>query len=390
MKILFLAPQPFFSNRGTPIAVRAALEALAEDGHEIDLLTYFEGEDVTISGVRIFRIDRPRFVRTVPIGVSWQKVPCDLAMWRAARRLVADGAYDVVHAVEEAAFIALALKRVHGIPYVYDMDSRMSAQIEERSRWLRPIAYVFAALERLAIRRSAGVLAVCRALVDYARPYQPGGNVALLPDMPMNTAGASQSEELASVGGTKIVYVGNLEEYQGIQLLLDGFELVQGRHPDARLVIIGGSSAHIEMYRTRAGSLSEQGRVLFLGPRPLAKLGEFLAAADILVSPRTKGENTPMKIYSYMDAGKPVLATRRLTHTQVLDDDVACLVAPTADAMAEGLDRLLADAELRTRLGNAAQALVRREYSQARFRQRLSEFYATVGRPLRAGATSPS
>lgn len=390
MRILFLAPQPFFSNRGTPIAVRAAVEALAADGHEIDLLTYFDGEDVTIPGVRIFRIARPPFVHSVPIGISWQKVPCDLAMWWAARRLAKAGEYDVVHAVEEAAFIGLVLNRALGIPYVFDMDSRMSGQIEERSRWLRPLAYVFAALERLAIRRSAGVLAVCSALVDYARPHQPRDNVALLPDMPMNTAGAPESQELAAIKGTKIVYVGNLETYQGIQLLLEGFELVQARHPEARLVIIGGSSAHIEMYRARAGRLSDQGRVLFLGPRPIEKLGEFLAAADILVSPRTQGENTPMKIYSYMDAAKPILATRRLTHTQVLDDDVACLVASTAEAMAEGLDRLLADPELRARLGTAARALVRREYSQARFRQRLADFYATLAHPNSVEVTSQS
>ena len=55
-------------------------------------------------------------------------------------------------------------------------------------------------------------------------------------------------------------------------------------------------------------------------------------ACDILVSPRIRGTNTPLKIYSYLRSGKPIVATDLLTHTQVLSPDVARLVAPDADA----------------------------------------------------------
>ncbi|MDD4350325.1 MAG: hypothetical protein PHF70_14545, partial [Opitutales bacterium] len=68
MRILLMAPHPFFQERGTPIACRLLCEALCESGHEVDLLTYHEGEDVVIPGLRIRRIPRIPFVKDIPIG----------------------------------------------------------------------------------------------------------------------------------------------------------------------------------------------------------------------------------------------------------------------------------------------------------------------------------
>ena len=59
MKILFLAPQPFYTERGTPIAVRLAVASLCREGHQVDLLTYPEGEDIELPGMRLFRAGRP-------------------------------------------------------------------------------------------------------------------------------------------------------------------------------------------------------------------------------------------------------------------------------------------------------------------------------------------
>ena len=70
MKALVVAPQPFFSPRGTPFSVYYRTLVMAEQGLEIDLLTYGEGQDVDIPGVRIVRIPRFGFLGPVPIGPS--------------------------------------------------------------------------------------------------------------------------------------------------------------------------------------------------------------------------------------------------------------------------------------------------------------------------------
>jgi len=164
--------------------------------------------------------------------------------------------------------------------------------------------------------------------------------------------------------GLVILYVGNLEAYQGINLLLESFALAR-QQPDlaADLVIIGGQSADIEIYLERAQRLQIAAAVHFLGPRPLQDLAGYLQQADILVSPRIKGKNTPMKLYSYLDSGRAVLATDLPTHTQLLTPQVAYLAAPTPPAFAAGLLRLIKDAALRQQLGAAGRELIATQFS---------------------------
>ena len=80
MKILLLAPQPFYQLRGTPIAVRLLAEVLGKCGHRITLLTYHEGEDVDIPNVSIRRISKIPFVSKIPPGPSAKKIFCDLLL----------------------------------------------------------------------------------------------------------------------------------------------------------------------------------------------------------------------------------------------------------------------------------------------------------------------
>ena len=103
MKILLLAPQPFYTPRGTPIAVRELIEALTGQGHRITLLTYHEGEDVEIPGCEVRRIPRWVGVRNVPPSFSLKKVWCDAVMSIQCLALVRRERFDLIHAVEEAA-----------------------------------------------------------------------------------------------------------------------------------------------------------------------------------------------------------------------------------------------------------------------------------------------
>src|SRR5690606_30645805 len=123
-------------------------------------------------------------------------------------------------------------------------------------------------------------------------------------------------------------------------------------------------------------------RVHFLGPRPIEHLGGYLEQADVLASPRVLGTNTPMKLYSYLDSGRAVLATRLPTHTQVLDDSVALLVDPTPEHFGTGLARLLGDAELREVLGRQARQRVQEEYTPQAAKRKLLAFYNLLEREM--------
>lgn len=388
MKILVLAPHPFFQARGTPLAVKTVLEFLSARGHEIDVLTFHEGEDVDIANCRLHRIARPFWIRNIRPGFSVKKVVCDAFMFAKCLRMMRSGRYDLIHAVEESAFIAAAMQRINGTPYVYDMDSSLAEQLVEAYPALH---FAFSALRRceaLAVRRSLGVLTVCAALEDVAHGHAPEKTVGrvedttLLPSAGVPSTNGQSADPLLALGvgnqSPVAMYVGNLEHYQGIGLLLDGFRHTLIQVPHAHLVIVGGLSEDIERYRRRAQQLEIGTQVHFLGPRPITALDALLRRADVLVSPRLKGLNTPMKIYSYLDSGTAVLATRLRTHTQVLDDRTAYLVAPDPEALGDGLARLLNDPGLRSRLATEAKAYVQQEFTPEAARRKLESFYSMM------------
>lgn len=391
MRILVIAPQPFYQERGTPIATRLLVEALQADGHAVDVLTYHVGEDPKLTGVRVFRAPAVPFVHDVPIGFSLRKVLCDLALTWRLLTLMRRNRYDVLHAVEEAVFSSLLVRWVGasrgqpgrrlgrlGCRVVYDMDSSLPEQLVGKYAALRALAGVLRRLERFAIARSDLVLAVCEDLAVRARGYATPTPVDVVEDVSL-VADDGADDEVEDLrrdlpdGSLLALYVGNLEHYQGVGLVLDALAKLES--PPLEFVAIGGSADAVAAHRARAAALDLAGHARFLGPRPLRRLGAYLEQADVLVSPRLKGGNTPMKLYSYLAAGKPVLATRIRSHTQVLSDDVALLVEPTPAALARGLDALLRSPGLRERLGLAARRLAATRYSLTQFRKSVANAY---------------
>ena len=388
MNVLLLAPQPFYTERGTPIAVNLLLRALSERGDRVDLLTYHEGADVSFPGLRIFRIRKPLFVNHVPPGFSPGKVVCDLAMLTKATALMLNGRYDVIHAVEESVFIAMRLSRRFGVPYIYDMDSSLAGQMMDKSPLFTFAGSILKRMERAAIRAACAVAPMCDAMADLAR--QNGAarvvtlrDISLLNVIPQDHACDLRKE--CGIQGFCLAYLGNLETYQGIDLLLESFARFCRKTPAADLAIVGGSAKHVARYRETADRIGIGAKVHFTGPRPLSAMCSIFDSADVLISPRIHGDNTPMKIYSYMDSGKPILATRRFTHTQVLDDNSALLAEPEPDAFAGAMQELSSDAGLRKRLGEAAKAVAAEKYCFEAFRKGVDALYDS----LSAGGSKP-
>ncbi len=381
MYILLIAPQPFFQERGTPLAVRLLVEALCAQGHRVDLLTFPEGQDVRLEGLSVLRIPRLPFVASVPIGISWKKLAYDALLCGFFVWLTLTRRYDVIHAVEEAVFPAVLLRGAARLGVVYDMDSILSEQLTAKWRLLQPLSRAFAALERAAIRRTQAVFAVCKDLATCAQSAAPKVPVFLIEDVAQPVSPLSgRSEQLRrelDFSGPLALYVGNLESYQGIEELIRALAFLPPSI-ELTLVLIGGGPGKVAAVRSLAESLGVQQRFRAIGPRPVSRIGDYLTQADILISPRRQGYNTPMKVYSYMLSGKAILATRIPAHTQVLDDDSALLVAPRPEAIARGLTVLASDPQRRARLGAIARSRAANRYSLEVFREKVRAAYESL------------
>ena len=182
MNILLLAPEPFYEERGTPIAVGLILRGLSERGDRVDVVTYCQGSEVDYENVTVHRILKIPFVDHIRPGFSWKKVVCDFFMLFKVIRLASTKRFDLVHAVEESVFMALILKWVFKIPYIYDMDSSLAQQMVEKYSFLNSVQSFLKFFEKLAVKNAEVVLPVCDALARVIEEHRPK-KVEVIPDI---------------------------------------------------------------------------------------------------------------------------------------------------------------------------------------------------------------
>jgi glycosyltransferase involved in cell wall biosynthesis len=399
MRILMIAPEPFFEPRGTPFSEYHRIRALIELGHTVDLVTYPFGRDVTLPGLRVFRAARPPLMTEIGIGPSWKKLPLDLALLATACRHAFGGKYDAIHSHEEGSWFGVILAGLLRLPHLYDMHSSLPQQLTNfaysRSRVVKGI---FGALERFVVRRSRVVIVICPQLEDVVRGIDAAVPSVLIEnapgsgDAPVEGSGAAVRRSLGVADGAPVVlYTGTFEAYQGLDLLFASMQTVIAARPDTRLVLAGGRPEQIEAARGQAAAAGIAETVIFAGQRPAEEIPAFLDAADVLVSPRSLGTNTPLKIYQYLRSGRPIVATRLVTHTQVLDDDVAFLTDATPEAFGAGVLAAIADPERARAVGARARHLADTKYSYEAYLSRTREACAHLFRdraPQMAGGVA--
>ena len=372
MRILMIAPEPFFEPRGTPFSEYHRIRALSDLGHEVDLVTYPFGQDVAIPGLRVFRSLRPPFVRRVKIGPSFAKLPLDALLSLTALRRAVTGRYDAIHSHEEGGIIGIVLSRLLRVPHLYDMHSSLPQQLTNFAfSGSRLIHSVFLALERLMIRRSHAVIVICPALEETVRQIDPAARVILIENAPGSAeehATPEQALRLRETFGLSpatplVLYTGTFEAYQGLDLLFAAMAALTHRRPDARLLLAGGKPDQVRRAQEQAQAAGIAKVTIFAGEQPASDIPAYLGAADVLVSPRSRGTNTPLKIYQYLRSGRPIVATRLLTHTQVLSDDTAILTAASPDEFAAGILLALNDPGNAAAIGRRARELAETKYS---------------------------
>jgi len=363
------------------------VRALTSLGHRVDLLSFPQGADVDVPGLTQRRSLRLP-VGHVKAGPSIAKLLLDVPFMLEACWRMAAGGYHVVHAVEEAAHLAAPFARLLRLPFVADVDSSIPDQLRYSGFARRgPLPWLAERLEAHALRHATVNVTVCASLTESVKAKAPGVPVFQVEDPPLIDPSERPDPEAvarlrAALGlpaGPVVLYSGNFEPYQGVDMLVDAATLV----PEARFLFMGGEPSHVEALKARAQAAGVSDRLVFAGKRPPSELPAFFGLTDVLASPRSRGNNTPFKIFTYLASGKPLVATRIATHTQLLDDSLAILVEPTPSGLAAGIRQALADPADAAARAARGRDLVVREYAPARHAEKVRHAYEEVARRIR-------
>lgn len=371
MRIYFLSGSLLPSMEASAVNVMQTCDALAQDGHEVTLFARRNGTDDVDAVLQRYGVRTP--VRLVLLGAPtpprelWirkgdgfdRNVRYPLAVQRALRRLPPP---DLLYGRHVYSMV-LASLAMPAVPMVFELHQ---VRRSRAGRWA----------ERWLFRRPAfiGAAAISEALIaDYRTLYADLDGLELF--LVRNGADGPRGQlRPVSPGGRpgvrRVAYAGSLFQGKGMETVA----ALAARLPEIDFHVVGGTAADIAHWRTRTYGIRN---ILFHGFVDNAQVPAFLAAMDVLLAPPRIQVNpmtgrdfgrweSPLKIFQYMTAGKPIIASDIPIVREILEDGVTALLAPPddVDAWVAALRRL-DDPAFARRLAATAQADVARRFSWA-------------------------
>jgi glycosyltransferase involved in cell wall biosynthesis len=165
-------------------------------------------------------------------------------------------------------------------------------------------------------------------------------------------------------------------------MALDAVKIVANRYPNVLFIFLGAVNQQAEYWTQIARERNVQDHVLFVDAVSPEESMVYLAYASILISPRLDGTTTPLKIYSYLNAEKPIVATKITAHTQVLTPETAVLVEPDKESFASGIMRVIGDPTLAESIAKNAAECARLKFNQQDYLSKVNDLYKQLVLPL--------
>jgi glycosyltransferase involved in cell wall biosynthesis len=387
LRVLMLAPTPFFADRGCHVRILEEARAVIPCGVELRLVTYHIGRDVP--GFPIDRIASVPWYGKLEAGPSWHKPYLDLLLLVKALRVARSFKPDLIHAhIHEGAFIGAILKKVLRVPLLFDCQGSLTAEITDHG-FVRDGSLLqrgFALLERWINRSSDFIIASAGPTVELlvsggvprerVRALMDGVDTTVFAPLPKDEIRARLG---LPVDRPIVSYLGLLNSYQGVDLLLEAAALLKGQGAKLHFLVMGFPEGG---YREKAEALGLSGMITFTGRVPYHEAPLYLCAGDLAVSPKISLTEANGKLFNYMACGLPSVVFDTPVNREILGD--AALYAKYGDPaeLAGALGRLAGDRELREKLGHLGRARAVSEHSwEARGRE-LAEIYRKLAKSI--------
>ena len=399
---LHVAAMPFPTRQGTQAVVHAMMNARSGADYDAHLLTYGEGEGRPSTPRTAYTWHRAARLPFAPgafqSGPSPRKLALDLALVptvAALRRRLRPGVV-VAHHVE-ATMACLAGLGASSRPLVFFAHTALGPELPTYARRaLEPLlARAGRRVDVVLCRRADAVAAISPALSAHLEDASGRPAVYVPPPWPVPAPATDEERQRErnalrlEDGDRAVVYAGNLDAYQGWDLVIGAVTRLRQTHPRARLVVATAADPSPLENAARVLGIAEAVRTVDL-PRDEAGRRALHAAADVAIIPRRAPGGLPIKLLDALARGVPTVAAKRATAGLPLERVALVAADDDPEALANGLRTALSAPRAATDLGARGREYVRREHSAERFTHAMDALIASIASIASARAERPA
>jgi glycosyltransferase involved in cell wall biosynthesis len=379
-----LAPTPYFADRGCHVRIYEEARVLTALGHDVRIATYHIGRDMP--GIPTFRTLAIPWYRKLTAGPSWHKPYLDILLFFKALALARTFRPHLIHAhLHEGAFIGLFLKMVLRIPLLFDCQGSLTAEIMDHGfiRQGSLLHSLFSSLERFINDRADCIITSSGAAAEdlCANWGVPPGKVLGLMDgvnsQEFRPVPRDEARTALHIPGDRflVVYLGLLNSYQGVDLLLEAVSLLKVRGSSLHFLIMGFPE---DACRQKSVEMGIADRITFTGRIDYAEAPLYLSTGDLAVSPKVSLAEANGKLFNYMACGLPTVVFDTPINREILGDTGVYVRYGDAVDLAAQLEALGRDEPRRARLSVAARQRSVEMHSWEERGARLQEVYSRL------------
>jgi glycosyltransferase involved in cell wall biosynthesis len=366
MKIAYINADfdvPVFGTLGASVHVQEVLLAMLKRGAEVHLFATRLGDDIThdVAALQIHPL--PRLANKESTSRDQQALAMNNTLRNALQRESEKGSFDLVYERQSLwSYAGMEFASEQKIASVLEVNAPL---IEEQMIQRADINRSAAEDVTMRAFRSANVITAVSRELGHILAQHPSarGKIHVVPNAANPLRFRDAVPSIPKDGKFVVGFVGSLRALNGFTTLIESFSSIAQQLPSARLLLVGDGPAREHLEREWAArSLTE--RVQFAGAVSPEEIPGLLASMDVAIAPYppvTRFYSSPLKLYEYMAAGLPVVASRIGQIGETIEDDVTGLLVPPGNAalFASALIRLYMQPELRRRLGSAARNAIR-------------------------------